>query len=104
MAPVPSVFQDATPQAPSGGFEPPNNRQPAGVLMSDTIAIRSFPNRIAAEAAEAVLRTAGVEAVVVSDDAGGAAPHIGYTTGGARLMVRRSQAEQARRLLDELGG
>jgi Putative prokaryotic signal transducing protein len=72
--------------------------------MSETVCVRTFPNRIAAEAAEAVLRSAGIEALVRSDDAGGAAPHVGYTTGGARLMVRHGDLERAKQLLQDVQG
>ena len=72
--------------------------------MSETICVRTFPDRIAAEAAEAILRGAGIEAFIRSDDAGGAAPHIGYTTGGARLMVRSDDVERAKQVLEEVQG
>ena len=72
--------------------------------MSDTVCLRTFPNRTAAEFAEAALRSAGIEAFVTADDAGGAAPYVAFTTGGARLMVRRRDAERATRLLEESQG
>jgi len=70
--------------------------------MSDQVCLRTFGNRTDAEIAEERLRSAGIEASVVVDDAGGAAPHIAYTTGGARLMVRERDARWADEILQEL--
>ncbi len=72
--------------------------------MTETVCVRTFADRIAAEAAEAVLRGAGIEAFIRSDDAGGAAPHIGYTTGGARLMVKSGELERAKQVLQDVQG
>jgi len=72
--------------------------------MSDWLCVRTFRDRIAAEAAEAVLRGAGIETSIRVDDAGGAAPYIAYTTGGARLMVRTADATRAQELLQDMQG
>jgi hypothetical protein len=72
--------------------------------MSDWVCVRTFRDRIAAEAGEAVLRGAGIEASIRADDAGGAAPYIAYTTGGARLMVRNTDAARAQELLQDVQG
>jgi hypothetical protein len=72
--------------------------------MSDEVCLRTFASRTDAEIAEAQLRSAGVDAYIVADDAGGAAPHIAYVSGGARLMVRREDIERAQQLLQESEG
>jgi Putative prokaryotic signal transducing protein len=52
-----------------------------------------FPNRIAAEVAQAALSVAGIPSVVEADDAGRAYPFD--LTGGVRLVVAERDIEDA---------
>lgn len=70
--------------------------------MVNPVCIRTFANRIAAEIAQARLESAGVDAFIVADDAGGAAPYIAYVHGGARLMVGPDDAQRAEAILGEM--
>jgi Putative prokaryotic signal transducing protein len=63
------------------------------------IAVGTFRTRSDAEFAQSLLASAGIESVISSDDAGGAYPFD--LSGGARLLVNESDAEDARAILDE---
>lgn len=66
--------------------------------MSDTrpVLVGSYPSRVDAELARAVLAANEIPALVSSDDAGGVAPWINL---GVRLFVNEDDAEAALRLL-----
>ena len=61
------------------------------------IEVATYPTRSDAEWAQAALDAAGIEAVVVSDDAGGAYPFD--LSGGARLLVDEADAADAAAIL-----
>ncbi|HTM25024.1 MAG TPA: DUF2007 domain-containing protein [Vicinamibacterales bacterium] len=62
----------------------------------DLIAISTFPSAIDAQIARGLLRAAGIQSIIRTDDGGGMYPAIG----GAQLLVRvedREKAEEALR-------
>jgi hypothetical protein len=61
------------------------------------ISIGTFPTRFEAETAQGLLASAGIDAVVASDDAGGAYPFD--LSGGAHLLVEESDVEVAAQVL-----
>jgi hypothetical protein len=63
------------------------------------IQVGAYPTRSDAELAQTVLTAAGIQSVVVSDDAGGAYPFD--LTGAARLLVDEADAEDAAALLSD---
>jgi putative signal transducing protein len=63
------------------------------------IAVGIYRTRSDAEFAQALLASVGIESVISSDDAGGAYPFD--LSGGARLLVKEADAEDARAILDE---
>ena len=63
------------------------------------IQVGTYPSRSDAEIAQGALAAAGIESIVVADDAGGAYPFD--LTGGARLVVDSSDFEVA---VDVLAG
>ncbi|MBI2073894.1 MAG: DUF2007 domain-containing protein [Gemmatimonadetes bacterium] len=67
--------------------------------MTDLVSVRSFRTRAEAELAENTLAAAGIRAVVMADDAGGAHPELAFTTGGSRVLVAPEDAARARELL-----
>jgi hypothetical protein len=67
--------------------------------MSGKVEAASYPSRSDAELAQAALAAAGIESVLVADDAGGAYPFD--LTGGARLFVEEADAEDAAVVLGE---
>lgn len=69
-------------------------------MKHDLVLIATFRNDIDAEMAKSHIESAGIEALVVKDDAGGMLPSL-QDTEGVRLMVGRSDAENARKVLEE---
>jgi len=65
------------------------------------IEVATYPTRSEAELAQGALAAAGIEATVVSDDAGGAYPFD--LTGGARLLVDEADAADAATVLTRGG-
>jgi Putative prokaryotic signal transducing protein len=61
------------------------------------IAVDAYPTRIDAELAQAALAAEGIPSVIASDDAGGAYPFD--LSGGARLLVAETDAEDAKAIL-----
>lgn len=61
--------------------------------------VGAYPTRSDAELAQTALTAAGIESVVVADDAGGAYPFD--LTGAARLVVDEADAEFAAAVLSE---
>ncbi|HWN10261.1 MAG TPA: DUF2007 domain-containing protein [Pyrinomonadaceae bacterium] len=70
-------------------------------MTEEPVAIMTFDNEAEAEMARAMLEDAGVRSFVSKDDAGGMEPQL-QLTGGVRLMVSNSNAEQAREILTVL--
>lgn len=70
-------------------------------LMADEVVVlATFSYRHEAEFALATLQEAGIDAVLMADDAGGAYAGLSLS-GQARILVRSSQLERARDLLSE---
>lgn len=67
--------------------------------MDDIIELASYDTVFAAEIAEAQLTSEGITAKVVTDNAGGALPSLSPLSGGAKIIVRREDAERARAAL-----
>lgn len=70
--------------------------------MDRLVCIKVFASRMEAEMAQGVLAAEGIEARVLSDDAGGLYPAILLGTGGARLMVNQVAVDEATELLEAL--
>jgi Putative prokaryotic signal transducing protein len=59
--------------------------------------VASFPMRTEAEVAQGLLASAGIDACIAADDAGGAFPFA--LSGGARVLVEESDLEAAVNIL-----
>ena len=66
----------------------------------ETVAVRTYQNEYEAEIARAVLEAHGIEALVMADNAGGMLPML-QPLFQIRLIVRGSDADAAREILDE---
>lgn len=64
--------------------------------------IATFTYRHDAEYAQGFLRDAEIESVLLSDDAGGSVPGVGFTR-PARLAVSAEDADAAREVLRDAG-
>ena len=65
--------------------------------MGELIAIGTYRTRDEAEVVHGLLATAGIEASIRADDAGGAFPFV--LSGGAQVLVDKSDAGAASELL-----
>ena len=63
-------------------------------------AIAEFENEFEAEIVSGHLKSAGIDAIVLKDDAGGMFPSL-QGTEGVHLLVPQEQKENARRILEE---
>lgn len=70
--------------------------------MDELAVVASYDSEFAAQVARAHLESVGVDANVVSDDAGGAFPSLTPLGSGARVMVRSDDLERAREELQDL--
>jgi hypothetical protein len=66
--------------------------------LDDAVVLETFPNRIAAQMAAGVLEAEGIEALVLTDDAGGAYPMF-QSIHGVRLLVAPEDQARAREIL-----
>ena len=64
------------------------------------VVIHSFGGQIDAELAKSALESAGIESMIQSDSAGGMRPHLGWASGGFKLLVRQEDEEAARKTLE----
>jgi len=69
--------------------------------MPDIIEIARYSSEFAGQTAVAVLEAAGIDAHVLTDDAGGAIPSLTMLSGGVRIVVRSQDAAEARGILEE---
>ncbi|MBN1382701.1 MAG: hypothetical protein JXA41_13600 [Deltaproteobacteria bacterium] len=70
-------------------------------LGEELVAVASYSLRQDADLAISYLISQGIDVFESADDCGGTVPILGFTT-GTRLMVPKSQAEQAVSLLDQV--
>ncbi len=66
--------------------------------MESTTVIATYPNRSAADIARGVLEAEGIDAHIVTDDAGGLHPELAMNQ-GVNLVVRESEVRHARSIL-----
>ncbi|HKF51038.1 MAG TPA: hypothetical protein VKB26_01895 [Candidatus Acidoferrales bacterium] len=69
-------------------------------LEDDLAVARIYSFRHEAELARSALEARGIEAIVDADDCGGQRPLMGATTGGVKLLVRRSDEGRAKQILE----
>ena len=67
-------------------------------MSEEVVVLKTFNNEIEAGMAQQVLHEAGVPAFVFKDDAGGMEPQL-QQTNGVRLVVNRSDAQHAHKML-----
>lgn len=70
--------------------------------MSDTVLVAAFAYRYEAEFARAILTSAGIDSVLIGDDAGGAYAGMSFTS-RMRLLVRTDEVDHAREVLMDAG-
>ncbi len=68
--------------------------------MTGAVCIRTYLSQPEAEVDRAFLESCGIRAWIEADDCGGMQPFLVYGTGGVRLLVEESQAQEATALLE----
>ena len=69
-------------------------------MFEHMIHLADFKNEFEAEIACGHIKSAGIDAIVLKDDAGGMFPSL-QGTEGVHLLVPQDQKENARRILEE---
>ena len=70
-------------------------------MPEETIILKVFVTEMDANMAQDILQDDGIKAYVFKDDAGGMEPHL-QRTNGVRLVVKRVDADRARKILEPL--
>jgi hypothetical protein len=70
--------------------------------MSDNRVIATFTYRHEAEYAQGFLKDAGIDSLLLTDDAGGLHPGVGFST-SARIAVPAEDVEEAKQVLEDAG-
>jgi hypothetical protein len=73
---------------------------------ANLVVVDAFGTEMEAELARGALHAAGIDSLIQADSAGGTRPHIAFSTGGYKLLVREEDEAVARALLkpiDEAG-
>jgi hypothetical protein len=70
-------------------------------MPEETVVLNVFVTEIDASMAQDILQDDGIKAYVFKDDAGGMEPHL-QRTNGVRLVVKRVDADRARKILEPL--
>ena len=63
------------------------------------ITIYAYATQMEADIAKSALASAGIAAVIQSDSAGGMRPHLGWSTGGFRLLVSEEDEDSSCEIL-----
>lgn len=69
-------------------------------MIDDLVLLATYSNDMDADLAKGHIESAGIEAVIIKDDAGGMLPSL-QKTEGVKLMVTRSNSEKATIILQE---
>lgn len=71
-------------------------------MTDETAVAATFAHRYQAEFARETLRAAGIDSILIADDAGGAYAGLSFT-GSVRLIVRNDDLSHARAVLKQGG-
>ena len=69
--------------------------------LADLVVVREFLNRFEADVAKSALDAAGINAIVLADDAGGMRPGM-WMGSAVRLLVHAGDRERAMEILDNV--
>jgi hypothetical protein len=72
------------------------------MAMDDIVEIARYGTVFSAEIASAHLESLDIDHTIATDNAGGAFPSMTGLAGGARILVRSEDAEDARAALEDL--
>lgn len=66
---------------------------------SNLVVVQAFGSQVEADLAKSALESAGIDAMIQADTAGGMRPHIAWSGLGFRVLVRQEDAATARDVL-----
>jgi len=69
-------------------------------MANDLIVVHTFASQPEAEVAKTALESAGIDAMIKADTAGGMRPHIAWSSGGFQVLVREEDVAEAREVLE----
>lgn len=67
---------------------------------AELVVVHAYDNGAEAEVARSALEAAGIDAMIQADSGGGMRPHLAWAGVGFRILVRDSDVEAAREILD----
>ena len=67
---------------------------------SDLIVVHTFASQPEAEIAKSALQSAGIDAMIKADSAGGMRPHLAWSVGGFQVLVREEDVGEAKEVLE----
>ena len=70
--------------------------------MQDLVVVASYGTSFGARVAQAHLRSIGIDAKVLADDAGGVIPSLTALSSGVRVLVRSEDVSAATEALEEI--
>jgi Putative prokaryotic signal transducing protein len=65
----------------------------------DLVIVGAFGTAAQAEMAKSALAGSGIESMIQADSVGGMRPHVAWSSGGFKILVREQDAEAAREVL-----
>jgi len=69
---------------------------------SALVVVQAFGSQVEADLAKSVLESAGIDAMIQADRAGGMRDHLAWSGPGFKLLVREEDAAEAREVLQPL--
>ena len=69
---------------------------------ANLVVVHAFASELEADMAKGALESAGIDAMIQADSAGGMRPHLAWASGGFKVLVREEDAAEAREVLDPL--
>ncbi len=67
---------------------------------ADLVVVQTFGNELEADLAKGALGAAGIDAMIQADSVGGMRPHMAWSSGGFKLLVRDEDVAEAREVLE----
>jgi putative signal transducing protein len=67
---------------------------------SNLVVVHTFGTGAEADMAKSALEGSGIDAMIQADSAGGMRPHLAWSSGGFKVLVREEDAAAARDVLE----
>lgn len=70
------------------------------MIEANLVVVSAFGSQMEADIAKSALESAGIEATIQADSAGGMRPHLAWASGGFKLLVREEDESAGREALE----